>query len=215
LRGLVGGDAVQKRGGRDEEQTPSDRSAEVEDAIVIIWRAADEHVLKHLFDGPGRAAVADEIGAELALARAAEWHVVAEDFDFPAVFFDDCEGVVGRSGLDGVVEFDVGYFCAANDFFLGFGGELVPRIEVVKILLDDHVASTGESRIFVANVDSIGGRAASGIFRAVHEAEEITVVEIAEAVDFVGGSDGSLEASKDLRGQFETEIHALGADVKH
>ena len=49
--------------------------------------------------GARRAAVADEIGAELAVARAAEGHVIAEDFDFSAVLFDDSEGVVGEVGL--------------------------------------------------------------------------------------------------------------------
>jgi len=37
-----------------------------------------------LFDGAWRAAVSDEISAELAVARAAKWHVIAENFDFPA-----------------------------------------------------------------------------------------------------------------------------------
>ena len=85
----------------------------------------------------------------------------------------------------------------------------------MKILLDDDVASAGESRIFVANKDSIGGRAAGGIFCAVYEAKEIAVVEVAEAVDFIDGGDGAPEASQDLRSELEAEIHALGADVKH
>ena len=84
----------------------------------------------------------------------------------------------------------------------------------MKVLLDDDVASTGESGVFIANEDGIGGSAARGVFGAVHEAEEIAFVEVAEAVDFVGGGDGAFEASHDLRGELETEIHALGADVK-
>src|SRR5215469_18673379 len=93
--GLVRGDIVEERCGRNEEQTSRHRSAEVENTIVISGRTADEHVFQHLFDGPGRAAVANEIGAELAVAWTAEWHVVAKDFDFPAVFFDDGEGIMG------------------------------------------------------------------------------------------------------------------------
>src|SRR5262249_1557638 len=141
LRWLVGRDAVKESGGRGEEKTPGDRRAEVEGAIVITGRAANEHVFKHFFDGTGGGAVAGGIGAELSMARVAEGHVVAKDFDFLTVFFDDCKGVVGGRGLHGLIEFDVGYFCATDNSFLGFGGELVPGIEIVKILLDDDVAS--------------------------------------------------------------------------
>ena len=213
-RGLDRGNTIEECGGRDEEQTSSDRSAEVEDAIVIAGRTANEHIFEHLFDGARRAAVADEIGAELAVAGPTEGHVVAEDFDFPAVFFDDGEGVVGGGGLDRVVEFDVGDFYAADDLFLDFGRDPIPGVEIVKILLNDDVASAGESGIFVANEDGVDGCAARGIFGAVHKAEEIAFIEVAEAVDFVGGSDGPFEASHDLGGELETEIHALGTDVK-
>jgi hypothetical protein len=85
----------------------------------------------------------------------------------------------------------------------------------VKILLDDDVASAGESGVFVANEDSVGGRAACGIFGAVHKAEEIALVEVAETLNFVGSGDGAFEARQDLRGKFETKIHMLGANVKH
>jgi len=33
-------------------------------------------------------------------------------------------------------------------------------------------------------------------------------------MDFIGGADGAFEPGHDLRGEFETEIHALGANVK-
>jgi len=148
------------------------------------------------------------------MARAAEGHVVAKDFDFPSVLFDGVKGVVSGGGFNGVIEFDVGNFCAADDFFLGFGGKLVPGIEIVKILLDNHVASAGKRRIFIANEDGIDGRATRGIFGPVDEAKEITFVEVAKAVDFVGGGDGAFEASHDLRGQLETKVHVLGADMK-
>ena len=88
-------------------------------------------------------------------------------------------------GLTESSEFDVGYFCAANDFFLGFGGELVPRIEVVKILLDDHVASTGESDILLADDRSVDRQFAVRIFRPIDETQQIAVVEVAEPVHLV------------------------------
>ena len=213
--GLVRRDVVEKRCSRDVEQATRDRRAEVENAIVIAGRSADEHVLQHLFDSPGRAAVTNEIGSELAVAGAAEWHVVAQDFDFPAVLFDDGEGIMGGGRLDRVVEFDVGNFCPTYDFFLSFSSELVPGVEIVKILLDDYVASAGESWILVPDEDGICGRAAYGIFGAVHKAEHIAFVEIAEAVNFVGYGYCIVEPSHDLHGELETEIHMLGADVKN
>ncbi len=213
-RELVGGDTIKERGGWDKEQVSRDGGAEVEDTIVITGRAADKHVFQHLFDGAGRAAVPDKIRAELAVAGTAKGHVVAEDFDFLPVFFDGRKGVVGRGGLDGAVEFDIGEFCATDDFFLGFGGELVPSVQIMEVLLDDDVASAGESGIFVTNENGVGGRRACGIFGAIHEAEEIAFVEVAEAVDFIDRGDGAFKASHDLRGELETEIHTLAADVK-
>ncbi len=121
---------------------------------------------------------------------------------------------MGGGGLDGVVEFDVGNLLAADDFLLGFSGKLVPGVEIVKILLHDDVASAGESGVLVADEDGVCGRAARRIFRAVHKPEHIAFIEIAKAVNFVGYSNGVLEASHDLHGKLETEIHALGADVK-
>ena len=54
----------------------------------------------------------------------------------------------------------------------------------------------------------------AGIFRAVHESEEIAIVDVAEAVDFISRDDGGSEARHDLGGELETEIHALSADVE-
>src|SRR5579864_8086808 len=127
-RGLFSRDIIEERDGRNEEQTSRDRGAEVENAVVITGRTADEHVFEHLFNGAGRAAVANEVGAELAVAGAAEGHVVAQDLDFLSVFFDDREGVVRRTGLDRVVEFDIRDLFSPDDFFLGFGGDLVPGV---------------------------------------------------------------------------------------
>ncbi len=50
--------------------------------------------------------------------------------------------------------------------------------------------------------------------RAVDEADQITVVEIAEAVHLVLGDDEARETAHDLCRQLETEIHARGADMK-
>ena len=52
------------------------------------------------------------------------------------------------------------------------------------------------------------------VLRAVDEADEIAVVEIAEAMHFVDGRDRVAEPRHDLRRQLEAEVHALGADVE-
>jgi len=93
---------------RHEEQVSCDRAAEVEEPIVVARRPADEHVLQHLLDGAGRAAVADEIRAELTVPRSTEGHVVTQDLDLLAALDNRGQRVVGRRRLDGIVEFDVG-----------------------------------------------------------------------------------------------------------
>src|ERR1700678_11171 len=85
---------VQKCRGWNEEQVSGDGAAEVEQAIVVAGRAADEHVLEHLLNGARRTAVADEIGSEFTLRRLAEGHVVAQDLDLFAVLDNGGERVV-------------------------------------------------------------------------------------------------------------------------
>src|ERR1700730_14008902 len=70
--GLVFGNVLQKCRRRHEEQISGDGAAEVEQPVVVAGRAADEHVLEHLFDGAGRTAVADKISAKFAMARPTE-----------------------------------------------------------------------------------------------------------------------------------------------
>src|SRR5262245_57661747 len=213
-RELVGADAVEERSGRNEEQASGDRSAEVEDAVVVAGRPSNEHVLEHLLDGARRTAVADEIGSEFPVPGAAEGHVVTEDLDLPAVLLDDGEGVVRTGGLDGIVELDVGDLRATDDLLLGLGGEAVPGIEVVKVLLDDDVASARKGGVLLADQDGVRSRLSRGILGPVHEAEEIAIVEVAEAVDLVGRGDGAPQAGHDQRGELEAQVHALGADVE-
>ena len=41
---------VEKSRGRNEEQVAGHGTAEIEQAVVVAGRAADEHVVQHLFD---------------------------------------------------------------------------------------------------------------------------------------------------------------------
>src|SRR5205823_8349433 len=99
-----GREVLQEGRGRHEEEVPGDRTAEVEQPVIIARWIADEHVLEHFFDRAGRAAVADEIGPELPAGCLAERHVVSEDLDLLAILRDLGECIVRKGGLDGVVQ---------------------------------------------------------------------------------------------------------------
>src|SRR5208283_4202751 len=77
-----------------EKQVSRDGATEVEQPIVIAGRAANEHVLKHLFNRIGRTAVANEISAKFTLRGSPEGHVVAQDLDLFPVLDDGSECVV-------------------------------------------------------------------------------------------------------------------------
>src|SRR6266849_6479542 len=103
---------------RHEEEVTGDGAAEIEEPVIVAWRAADEHVLQHLLDRARRAAVTDEVGAELTLRCPAERHVVAQYLDLPATLLDRRQCAVCRGRLDRVIELDIGQLGAADDAFL-------------------------------------------------------------------------------------------------
>lgn len=70
-------------------------------------------------------------------------------------------------------------------------GRGVPGVEIVEIFLDHDVAAALEGGVFIADQDGLGDGLAARVFGAVDEAEEVAVVEIAEAVNFVGGGLGN------------------------
>src|SRR6516164_921870 len=67
-----------------EEQATGDRGGEVEYPVVIAGRVADEHVGQHLLGDAGAGGVANEIGAVLTAAGAAERHFVPQDLPLGA-----------------------------------------------------------------------------------------------------------------------------------
>src|SRR5579862_2343296 len=142
--GLILSHTVQKSCGWYEEKVSGDGAAEVEQAVVVAGRAADEHIHQHLLDGARGTAIADEIGAKFAVGRPAEGHVVAENLDLFSVLNDGGESAVRGSGLDGIVQLDIGKFSAADDALLGLGGDRIPCVKVVKIFLHDDITTTGE-----------------------------------------------------------------------
>src|SRR5579863_5327747 len=59
--GLVLAYGFQKRQRGSKKQVSRDRTAEIEQLVIVAGRPANEHVFEHLFNGTGRTAVADEI----------------------------------------------------------------------------------------------------------------------------------------------------------
>jgi hypothetical protein len=55
----------------------------------------------------------------------------------------------------------------------------------MKIFLNDDVAATGKSLIFLADEHRVHGRIAPRILCAVAKADEIVIVEVSESVDLV------------------------------
>ena len=93
-------------------------------------------------------------------------------------------------------------------------GSAFQRRQVVQVLLDDHVAAAGEGGVLVA--DDGGGDAllARRVLRAVDEADQVALVEVAKAVHLVRRRDAPPSRAMIWRRQLEAQVHALGADVE-
>ena len=120
---------------------------------------------------------------------------------------------VGRLVLVG--ELDVVEFGAAERRLLLLDRELVPADQVVGVLLDQQVAAAGVGRVVVlGDHHRVLGVAALGVLGAVDEAEQVALVEGAEAVHLVDDADALVEAVGDQPRQLEAEVEATGADVE-
>jgi hypothetical protein len=117
---------------------------------------------------------------------------------------------VRAAWLDGIVELDVRELGSADDLLLFFDGHAVPRVQRMQILLHDHVAAAGEGRVFATDDDGIDRRLIRGILGPVDKTDQVTVVEINEAMDLVDRVDGIADPGHDLGRQFETQVHAFG-----
>ncbi len=136
-------------------------------------------------------------------------------FNFLAVFVDDGgQRVVREGGLDRVVQFDVVELGPADDVLLLLGAQGVPLGQVMQVLLDDHVAAPGVRRVLGADHRRLDRVLAGRVLRPVHEADQVPVVEVAEAVHLVDGVGGLAQPRADMRGQFEAQVHPVRADME-
>ena len=100
-----------------------------------------------------------------------------------------------KAGLDGIVQLDVGELGAADEAFLLLDGHRVPGLQVMQVLLHDHVAAAGEGRVLLADDGGVEGVLVHGILRPIDEAQQVAVVEVLEAMDLIGRGDGSRRAA--------------------
>lgn len=159
-------------------QAPGNRRREVEDAVVVAGRVADEHVAQHRLGDVRVLGVADEVRPELTRPQAAEGHVVPEDLPVVAVLvLDVVERDVGVARLLVLGQLDVGELAPTDDLLLLLGRELLPRGEVVEVFLHDDVAAAGVGRVLVSDEDGVERIVALGVLRPVDEAEQVAALK--------------------------------------
>src|SRR6185437_6142254 len=174
-----------------------------------------EHILQHSLDPGRRSCVADEIGAELAFADGAERHIIAHDFQFVAALVQYArERIMCAGRLDRILQFDVRQLLAADNALLPLDRQRIPPRQIMQIFLHNHIAAAREAGVFTADDYRVVSRLADRVFRSVHKADEITVVEIFEAMGFIDDGDGRSDPGLYLGGKLETDIHRRRADVK-
>ena len=116
--------------------------------------------------------------------------------------------------LHRVGHLDVLELAAPDDPLLLVHGQLAPRGEVVRVLLHDDVAATGELRILVADEHRRCGRGPLRVLRAVDEAQQVALVEVLEAVRLVDDVGVTAEAIHDLAAQLEAHVHVMRAHMQ-
>ena len=113
-----------------------------------------------------------------------------------------------------VVELDVRGLVSADRRLLVDDRQGVPRRHVVEVLLDDHVARSGEGGVVVADEHRGRGGVAGRVLGPVDEAEDAAVVEVSEPVDLIDDRSGAVEAVGQQRGQLEAHVHPRRPDVE-
>ncbi|MPM81198.1 hypothetical protein SDC9_128250 [bioreactor metagenome] len=116
--------------------------------------------------------------------------------------------------LDVIGQFDVTELGAADHPFLLLDRQRIPGAHIVQILLGDQIAAAVVERVIDDQRcgDVVDRRL--GVLGAIHESEQITLIEIAEAVDLVLDIDHAVEMEHQLAGQFETHIRLRSAQVE-
>ena len=209
------GKVVEEVGRRREEQAAGDGRGEIEDAVGVARRLADEHADQHPLGHARRGRVGDVVGAELPAPHLAERHVGSDDLPLGSVgLHDGVHGHVRVDRLDLVRHLDVGELVAADHLLLLLGAQGVPEVQRVHVLLHDDVTAAGEGRIGVADQGRYLLRLADRVLGAVDEAHQVPLVEVPEAVYLVhhGGRAGQL--GHGLGRELEAHVHPFVPDME-
>src|SRR6266567_2578045 len=90
----------------------------------------------------------------------------------------------------------------------------VPTSKIMKIFLDDNVATASEDRILIRYESGICSGLSLRVLSPVDESDKVAAVKISEPVNLVYRTNCGSQPSHYLRCQLETEVHPLGANVK-
>ncbi len=116
---------------------------------------------------------------------------------------------VGR----GIVQLDVVVLGAADDRFLRLGLLRAPGIQVVQVLLHDHVAAAGMVGVFVADDRGFRQRQPFRVGRAIDEVQQVTAIEVAEAGHLVHRLHGVAEGHQQIALEGDDQVHGTRAHV--
>ena len=116
--------------------------------------------------------------------------------------------------LDVVGQLDVAELGATDGGLLLLDREPVPRVEVVQVLLHDHVAPARERGVLVAHGDRRERGRTLGVLGAVDETQQVALVERSEPVHLVDDPHVPAERAHQTLRELEAEIQALGSEVE-
>ena len=103
---------------------------------------------------------------------------------------------------------------STDDFLLLLDRQRVPFVQIMQVLLHDHVAATGKHGVLLADDGGIDRGLIHGVLRAVDEADQVAIIKVGETMHFVRCGDGIAKPRHDLCRQLEAQIGARGADMK-
>jgi hypothetical protein len=90
----------------------------------------------------------------------------------------------------------------------------IPSIEVVQVLLDNHVAATGKRWVLLTDYNRRQSRRTLRVLGPVHEPEQVTLVKRPEPVHLIDYLRERGEAIHQPFGKLEAQIEAMRANVK-
>ena len=91
----------------------------------------------------------------------------------------------------------------------GLDRQGVPRLQIVEVLLHDHIASAHEKRVLRANQDGSAGHGADRVFRPVDKAQQVPDVEVLESIYLIAHRHHVTHPIHDLRRQRKPSVSSV------